>query len=97
MRHILNDSLRTLALPLRSPLGPGLGVCSVSFSSPVQRGLLRRIQSGPESLVVGTEVGAPAMFMSSLSGGGCGDLSETQVGEGACGGLGSLGLWGEKM
>lgn len=53
-----------------------------------------RIQGGPESLVVGTEVGAPAMFMSSLSGGGCGALSETQVGEGARGGLGLQGLCG---
>lgn len=57
-----------------------------------------RIQGGPESLVVGTEVGAPAMFMSSLSGGGCGALSETQVGEGARGGLGlqGLGWWGRR-
>lgn len=32
--------------------------------------LSRRIQGGPERLVVGTEVGA--MLMSRLSGGGCG-------------------------
>lgn len=57
--------------------------------------LSQRIQGGPESLVVGTEVGVPAMFMSSLSGEGCGNLSETQVGEDAYRSLGLQGLWGE--
>lgn len=77
MTHTLNDSLRALALPVRSPLGPGLGDCSERVAT-----LSWRIQSGPESLVVGTEGGAPGTFLRSLKGGGGGDLrSEILVGE----------------